>query len=119
MFYRNFFPLPPLVDDGSPGNRTPQRCANTGTTESQTHRALIKGKIHLLYVGAAGVRVRFSGNGALGAGAVDNTRDVVYGPWTQIHFVPEDHGTAGSTFVYVEAADGVSAYEATVVQLQP
>ncbi len=117
MTYRNAFPLPPLVDDGSPGNRTPQICSGTGTTESSTKRSLIKGKLHMLYVGAAGVRVRFSGTKGL-AGAVDPARDVVYGPWSQIQFVPEDHGSAGSTFVYVEAADGVAAYEATVVQIQ-
>ncbi len=119
LLYRNFFPLPPLVDDGSPGNRTPQKCSGTGTTESQTKRALIKGKVHILYVGAAGVRVRFSGDPNLGAGAVDPARDVTYGPWNVVPFVPEDHGTVGSTYVYVEAADGVSAYEATVVQIQP
>ena len=118
MFDRNFFPLPPLVDDGSPGNRTPQRCSGTGTTESQTKRALLKGRVHVLYVGATGVRVRFSGSATLGAGAVDPTRDVVYGPWSQVAFVPEDHGASGSTFVYVEAADGASAYEVIVSQLQ-
>lgn len=119
--FKNSFPLPPLVDDGSPGNRTPQRLANTGTTESQTKRRLEHGKVHLLLVGAAGVRVRFSANGALGAGAVDNTRDVVYGPWSAVPFVPEKaagNGSSGSTFVYAEAADGAAAYELFVVQYE-
>jgi len=120
MLFRNFFPLPPLVDDQVLGNRTPQRLAGTGTAETQTHRSLSEGKIHLLLVGAGGVRVRFSGNKALGAGAVDPTRDVVYGPWSQIPFVPEsdDANSRGSTYVYAEAADGTSAYEAFVVQYQ-
>lgn len=119
-FFRNFFPLPPLVDAAVPGNRSPQRLANTGATESKTSRALIVGKVHLLLVGSAGVRVRFSGSGTLGAGAVDNTRDVVYGPWSVVPFVPEQiDATRGSTWVYVEAADGASAYELSVVQYQP
>lgn len=120
MLFRNLFPLPPLVDDQAPGYRTPQRLAGTGTAETQTHRSLSEGKIHLLLVGAAGVRVRFSSNKALGAGAVDPTRDVVYGPWSQIPFTPEadDANSWGSTFVYAEAADGASAYELCVVQYQ-
>jgi hypothetical protein len=121
MFSRNFFPIPPLVDDQVPGHRVPQRLAGTGATESQTSRALKPGKVHVLLVGAAGVRIRFSGNGSLGAGAVVNTRDVVYGPWSQVPFVPEedDSNSRGSTYVYAEAADGAAAYEAFVVQIQP
>lgn len=118
MFDRNFTPLTHLVDEGSPGNRTAQRLAGTGATEASNSRALIVGKVHVLNVGAAGVRVRFSrARGA--ASAVDATRDPVYGPWTRLPFVPEDSGTYGSTFVYIEAADGAAAYEATVVQVQP
>lgn len=119
-FFRNSFPLPPLVDDKVPGNRIPQRLAATGTTESKTLRALTPGKVHLLLVGAAGVRVRFSGSGTISTpGAVDNTRDVVYGPWSAVPFVPEQiDATRGSTWVYAEAADGAAAYELTVVQYQ-
>lgn len=118
-FFRNFFPLPPLVDGSAPGHRTPQRLAQTGATETVTSRPLKTGKIHLLLVGAAGVRVRFSGVGNLGAGAVSNTRDVVYGPWSVVPFVPEQiDATTGSTFVYAEAADGAAVYELTVVQYQ-
>lgn len=122
MFSRDFFPLPPLVDDGVPGNRIPQRLSGTGATESQTKRPLIKGKVHLLMVGAAGVRVRFSANPNVGAGAVDGARDVVYGPWTVTPFIPEEHNDQGSlmgsTFVYAEAADGLAAYECFVLQYQ-
>lgn len=113
--YKNLIPVAPLVDDSVPGNRVPQRLSGTGTTESKTSRRLTEGHLHLLMVGAAGVRVRFSSNGAIGAGtAVSNTRDVVYGPWTIVPFVPD----VNSTFVYAEAADGVAAYEAFVVILQ-
>jgi len=115
MLFRNFFPLAPLVDSGAPGNRQPQRLADSGATESQTQRKLIPGKVHLLLVGSTGVRVRFSADGSLGAGAVDATRDVVYGPWTVFPFIPEE---GGSTYVYAEAADGTSAYECFVVQYQ-
>lgn len=117
-FFKNFFPLPPLADANAPGNRSPQRLAGTGTGESRTSRALKPGKIHLLLVGAAGVRVRFSG-ASIGAAAVDSTRDVVYGPWSVIPFVPEQiDSTTGSTFVHAEAADGAAAYECFVVQYQ-
>jgi hypothetical protein len=120
QFFKGFFPLPPLVDPGVLGHRTPQRLAGAGAAETQTHRALSEGKVHLLLVGAVGVRIRFSGNGALGAGAVDATRDVVYGPWSQIPFVPEEDDTnsRGSTYVYAEAADGAANYECFVVQYQ-
>jgi hypothetical protein len=123
-FFRNSFPLPPLVDTGSPGNRIPQRLADTGVTESQTHRKLIVGKVHVLLVGAAPVRIRWSANGALGAGAVDPTRDTVYAAFSAVPFVPEENAhpdgvtVAGSTYVYAEAADGVSAYEVFVHQFQ-
>lgn len=117
-FFRNFFPLPPLSDPDAPGHRSPQRLANTGTTESVNSRPLKTGRLHLLLVGAAGVRVRFSGVGNL-AGAVSNTRDVVYGPWSVVPFVPEQiNATTGSTYVYAEAADGAAAYELAIIQYQ-
>lgn len=114
MLYRDFYPLPPLADVNAPGNRQVQRLAGTGTTEDSNSRPLIRGKVHVLYVGAEAVRVRFSGTAAL-VGAVDPARDVVYGPWSQVPFVPE---TDYSVYVYAEAADGVSAYECSIVQLQ-
>lgn len=114
MLFRNFFPLPPLADASAPGNRTAQRLADTGATESSTKRALIVGKVHLILVGAEGVRLRFSGTPGT-ASAVDNTRDMVLGPWQIYPFTPE----AGlSTYVYAEAADGTDAYECFVVQYQ-
>lgn len=117
--FKNLIPVAPLVDAGAAGNRQPQRLAATGATESVNHRKLKPGHLHLLLVGAAGVRVRFSADGTIAAGsAVSATRDVVYGPWTTIPFVPEDDGNGhGSVYVYVEAADGASAYECFVVGL--
>ena len=118
--YKNLMPVAPLADAGSAGNRQPQRLAATGATETATVRRLKPGHLHLLLVGAAGVRVRFSADSGLTLGtAVSNTRDVVYGPWTTIPFVPEDDNAgSGSTYVYAEAADGASAYELFVVCLQ-
>lgn len=118
--FKNLIPVAPLVDSGALGSRVPQRLANTGATETVTSRKLKTGHLHLLMVGAAGVRIRFSATGSIALGtAVVNTRDVVYGPWTVVPFVPEDDGQGnGSTFVYAEAADGASAYEVFVTSLQ-
>lgn len=118
--YKNLIPVAPLVDAGVLGSRVPQRLAGIGAAESVTSRKLKAGHLHLLMVGAAGVRIRFSADGAIGLGtAVVNTRDVVYGPWTVVPFVPEDDGQGnGSVFVYAEAADGAATYEAFVVSLQ-
>jgi hypothetical protein len=117
--FKNLIPVAPLVDAGASGTRVPQRLADTGATETVTHRRLKPGHLHLLQVGAAGVRIRFSANGSIALGtAVDATRDVVYGPWTMIPFVPEDDGNGnGSVFVYAQAADGAAAYECFVVCL--
>ncbi len=117
-FYRGFFPAAPLVDDGSagtsqaPGNRYPHRLADTGTTESSTGR-LIVGKMYVLIVGATSMRVRFSGEDGL-ANAVSTSRDVVYPPNAVVPFVADQY----SKYVYVEAGDGVSAYEGFVLQYQ-
>lgn len=111
--FKNLIPVAPLVDAGTPGHRAPQRLAGTGTTETQTVGKLRVGHMYVLYVGATGVRVRFSSTGAVAA-SVSPTRDIVYGPWTAIPFVPD----ANSIYVYAEAADGVAAYECFVVSLQ-
>ena len=118
--FKNLIPVAPLVDAGASGHRAPQRLAGVGAAESVIPRKLKPGHLHLLMVGAAGVRVRFSADGAIALGtAVVNTRDVVYGPWTIVPFVPEDDGQGnGSTYVYAEAADGAATYEAFVVVLQ-
>lgn len=118
--YKNLIPVAPLVDAGVLGSRVPQRLAGIGAAESVTSRKLKAGHLHLLMVGAAGVRIRFSADGTITLGtAVVNTRDVVYGPWTVVPFVPEDDGQGnGSVFVYAEAADGAATYEAFVVSLQ-
>lgn len=118
--FKNLIPVAPQVDTGAPGNRSPQLLAGVGVAESQTRRKLKPGHLHLLLVGSAGVRVRFSANPALGVGAVDPSRDVVYGPWSIVPFVPEEGEDPrhGSTFVYAEAADGTATYEAHVVVLQ-
>lgn len=118
--FKNLIPVAPQVDTGAPGNRVPQRLAGVGAAETQTVRKLKPGHLHLLMVGPVGVRVRFSSNGAVGAGAVSNTRDVVYGPWSVVPFVPEENEDLnyGSTYVYAEAADGAATYELFVVSLQ-
>lgn len=108
---RNLSPILPLVE-GEAGNRSPQRLAGAGAAETQTSRRLTPGKLYLLLVGAAGVRIRASSDGALGAGAVDPVRDVVYGPWSAVPFVADKD----STFIYAEAADAAANYECFVVQ---
>lgn len=111
--YKNLLPLAPAVD--GPGHRVPQRLAGTGATESHTSRELKPGHLYAIFVGATGVRVKFSGSRQTGSSSVSPTRDIVYGPWTQVPFVPE---SGISTFVSAEAADGSSAYECFVVSLQ-
>lgn len=111
--FKNLIPVAPLADSGVPGHRKAQRLAGTGTTESSTAVELKVGRLHVLYVGAAGVRVRFSGTKGTPS-AVTATEDIVYGPWSTIPFVPD----ANSTFVYAEAADGAATYECFVVSLQ-
>lgn len=111
--FKNLIPVAPLADAGTPGHRTPQRLAGTGTTESSTAIKLRLGHMYILYVGATGVRIRFSSAKAVAA-SVDPTRDIVYGPWSAIPFVPD----ANSIYVYAEAADGAAAYECFVVSLQ-
>lgn len=115
--YKNMFPVAPLTGeaDGEPGHRVPQRLASTGATETATSRPLTPGKMYVLLVGSAGVRVRFSGSRLAPGSVVSATRDVVYGPWSQVPFVAE---SGRSLFVAVEAADGTAAYECFVVAVQ-
>ena len=118
MYYKNFFPLPPLasdVTDQPPGGRTCQRISGTGTTEVRNQVKLASSKLHLLMVEGVAVRVRFSG-AVIAANAVDPTRDMVLGPYTQYPFTEEE---GLSNYVYLEAADGVTAYVATVHKVQP
>lgn len=111
-FYRNFLPQAPVVDEGAPNNRHPRRLAGSGATESGVGK-LIPGKIHVLVVGSAPVRVRFSGE-KIDSDAVDDTRDIVYPAGAVVPWVTD----RWSTYVYAEAGDGASDYEAYVIQYQ-
>lgn len=91
-----------------------QRLANTGTTESVNATSLVIGSMATLVVGGVAVRVRWRGTGGL-ATQVATTQQIVpaYGriDWTVV--------SNRSAFVYVEAADGASAYEAWVWSSSP
>lgn len=107
--------LPPLSGEYAPGDRTPQRLAGTGTTEAGTTK-LIHNKVYRLRVGAAPVRVAFYG-AAQGASAVATT-SMIIPAYTEYPFLSAEGGDNsspyGSCFVYIEAADGLAAYEAWV-----
>lgn len=90
-----------------------QRLANTGTTESHNATLLPLGCIGWLTVGATPVRV--SWRGAAGASAQVATTDRIRGAYTDTHFKV----TAERRCVYIEAADGSSAYEGWVCQSSP
>lgn len=113
--------VPPMDGTAVPGNLQSQRLAGTGTTESSTSRRLIRGHIHEIVVGATAVRVSFRPKSGI-ANAVATTSMIIpaYGSYQFVALIgPEDDAgdpAWGSVYVYVEAADGASAYEAHVVQ---
>jgi len=110
--------LPPML--GGPGHLQPQRLAGTGTTEDSTSRRLAKDHLHDLVVygtpGTNDVRVVFKAVGGLAAQV--STTDFVVPAGTVYPFlaVLGRASEYGSLFVYVEAADGSSAYECFVQQ---
>jgi hypothetical protein len=91
-----------------------QRLANTGTTESSNATGLVVGSMATLVVGGVAVRVRWRGSAGL-ATQVATTQQIVpaYGriDWTVLK--------GKSEYVYVEAADAASAYEAWVWSSSP
>lgn len=96
----------PSDDDVVPAQG--QLLANTGTTESHNATALTAGSQGTLQVGENAVRVSFRQNGG-GAAQVATTSMRVAGG-TSVNWLVTDM----DKYVYVEAADGASAYEAWV-----
>lgn len=119
MFLNNTFAsLAPMGDAGAPGQRVAIRLANTGTTESSNDQALMTQRLYTLRTGAAAVRVSF--RAAAGISNAVATTDMIIPAYSAFPFVVEyDSSNAnslwGSRFVYIEAADGASAYEAWIV----
>lgn len=121
MRHTNEYSIPPMAN--GPAVHTAQQLADTGATESHNTVALQPGRTAVLSVGDEAVRVSFRGVPGL-AGAVGAT-DAIIPANTLFKFrtilnlnkkksPPEVN--FGSIYVYVEAADGASAYECTVWQ---
>ena len=113
---RPFFYNVPSGDDNA-GTYTNQKLSGTGTTESHTLRKLTPDRGHTLIVGAVPVFIRFSRNTGT-ANAVSSTTAVRFPAGAVFHFLPTENvqGDWGTTVVYAEAADGVSAYTVDVFQ---
>jgi hypothetical protein len=108
--------IPPMEGDQVPGHFQPQRLSGTGTAEAVNERALSKGRIHDLIVGAAAVRVSFRAvGGASDQVATTSTLIPANTIYPFLALLGPDN-TWGSIFVYVEAGDGAADYEAFVVQ---
>lgn len=107
---------PPML--GGPGHFEPQRLAGTGTTESSNPRKLMRDRIHELTVygtpGTNDVRVVFGIEGGLSDQV--STTDFVVPAGTTYPFLAVEGTGFGSTFVYVEAANGTDTYECFLVQ---
>lgn len=109
--------LPPIIDDRCPPTRRPINFSGTGTTEAtNTASPLIPGKDYLFTVGGTAIRIAFSRTSGT-ANAVSSTNSLVLPANTWFIFTCIDRPSEswGSQFVYVEAADGVSAYTASAL----
>lgn len=93
--------------------RASDRLADTGTTEDSTAAKLVLGSMATILVG--GEAVRFSLRGATGQASQVATTDPIIGANQMFHWTVE----ADTSVVYVEAADGASAYECWVYQSSP
>ena len=89
----------------------PQSLAGTGTTETHNARAFTKDRMHILSVGDEPIRVLFASAPALST-VVPPTGGAIIPAGAQFTF----RAIAKAAHVYVEAADGSSAYEASVWQ---
>lgn len=89
------------------------RLAGTGTTEDHNTTALNIGEMATLYVGNVAVRVSF--RSATGGSTQVATTDLVVGANDRFDWLVKPQ----TRVVYVEAADGSSAYECWVWQSNP
>jgi hypothetical protein len=89
----------------------PETLEDTGTTESSNSRAFTKDRMHVLSVGAEPLRVLFgptpgTGSDVPAAGGAIIPANILF----------TFRASVGSLYVYIEAADGSSPYEASVWQ---
>lgn len=108
-----FSPFPPSRDTGS--NVLPMLLSGTGTAESSTPK-LTEGRSYTISVGAVPVRLSFHFATGL-SNAVDPTQDyLTIAANTMYTFTAwaNNDQSAGALCLYAEAADGTSAYTASV-----
>jgi hypothetical protein len=100
--------IPPMKDAGQ---YTPQYLAATGATESSNSRAFTRDRMHVLTVGATPIRVLF---GAVPGttGDIGATEGALLNAGSFFTF----RAGLKSAYVYIEAADGSTAYTASVWQ---
>jgi hypothetical protein len=89
----------------------PETLEDTGTTEASNSRAFTKDRMHVLSVGAEPLRVLFgptpgTGSDVPAAGGAIIPANILF----------TFRAGVGSLYVYIEAADGSSPYEASVWQ---
>ena len=99
--------------DGETFPLGPDRLAGTGTTEDSTASLMTNGRFATLLAGDTAIR--FTLRGTVGVAGQVATTDRILAANQRFDWTVTD-GTAG---VYVEAADGSSAYEAWVWQSSP
>lgn len=92
------------------GTRTAQQLGNSGTTESTNATALPIGRMATLKNGPVAIFVKFLTATGGGSAVTSASRDIELGPYERWDWDVED----GNEFVAIEAADGSSAYRATV-----
>jgi hypothetical protein len=95
----------------SSANFGPETLEGTGTTESSNSKAFTKDRMHVLSVGAEPLRVLFgptpgTGSDVPGTGGAIIPANIMFSFRTGV----------GARFVYIEAADGISPYDASVWQ---
>ncbi len=119
MLTQNVFDgvCPPSSDAAAPGGRQPILLSSTGTTETSTGQ-LVPDHQYCIVVGNTPIRVTF--RATTGTANAVATTDMLLVAGAQFKFIPwivkSVNGSTpyGTTVVYAEAADGVSAYTATV-----
>lgn len=100
--------IPPMADSA---NHSPQNLIGTGVAESSNTKAFTHDRMHMLVVGATPVRILFSGTGGA-TGVVPPAGGALFPANAVLTF----RSVAGARYIYMEAADGTSAYTATVWQ---
>jgi hypothetical protein len=103
--------MPPIANSGT---FSPQYLANTGATEASNTKPLSLDRMHILTVGAVPIRVLFSGTGGA-TDVVPTTGGAIIPANSSLSFLVVE----AARYVYIQAADGTSAYTASVWQREP